>query len=91
VLSAEEIEGSEKLIKFTLDFGEESPRTILSGIKAWYDPATLVGKKILFVVNLAPRKMMGIESQGMLMAVDGVDGSPVFSCSRKRSSSRIKG
>jgi methionyl-tRNA synthetase len=78
VLSAEEIEGSEKLIKFTLDFGEESPRTILSGIKAWYDPATLVGKKILFVVNLAPRKMMGIESQGMLMAVDGVDGSPVF-------------
>jgi methionyl-tRNA synthetase len=78
VLSAQEIEGSEKLIKFTLDFGEESPRQILSGIKSWYEPATLVGKKMLFVVNLAPRKMMGLESQGMLMAVDGLDGEPVF-------------
>lgn len=78
VLSAQEIEGSEKLIKLTLDFGEESPRQILSGIKAWYEPATLVGKKMLFVVNLAPRKMMGLESQGMLMAVDGEDGEPVF-------------
>lgn len=78
VLSAEAVEGSEKLIRFMLDFGEESPRQILSGIKKWYEPETLVGKKMLFVVNLAPRAMMGLESQGMLMAVDGLDGEPVF-------------
>lgn len=78
VLSAEAVEGSEKLIKLTLDFGEPSPRQILSGIRKWYEPETLVGKRMLFVVNLAPRMMMGLASQGMLMAVDGVDGAPVF-------------
>lgn len=78
VLSAEAVDGSEKLVRLMLDFGEEKPRQILSGIKAWYEPETLVGKKMLFVVNLAPRIMMGLESQGMLMAVDGVDGEPVF-------------
>lgn len=78
VLSAEAVEGSEKLIRFVLDFGEEKPRQILSGIKAWYEPANLIGKKMLFVINLAPRKMMGLESQGMLMAVDGTEGEPVF-------------
>lgn len=78
VLSAEAVEGSEKLIRFMLDFGEEKPRQILSGIRKWYEPETLVGKKMLFVINLAPRMMMGLESQGMLMAVDGVNGEPVF-------------
>lgn len=78
VLSAEAVEGSEKLIRLMLDFGETQPRQILSGIRAWYEPASLVGKQLLFVVNLAPRKLMGLESQGMLMAVDGKDGSPVF-------------
>ncbi len=78
VLAAEAVEGSEKLIKLTLDFGEEHPRQILSGIRAWYTPESLVGKQMLFVINLAPRTMMGLESQGMLMAVDGVDGAPVF-------------
>lgn len=78
VLSAEAVEGSEKLLRLMLDFGEEKPRQILSGIHAWYEPETLVGKQLLFVVNLAPRKMMGLESQGMLMAVDGVNGEPVF-------------
>lgn len=78
VLSAEAVEGSEKLIKLSLDFGEETPRQILSGIKQWYTPESLVGKRMLFVVNLAPRTMMGLESQGMLMAVDGVDGAPVL-------------
>lgn len=78
VISAEAVDGSEKLIRLMLDFGEAQPRQILSGIRAWYEPETLVGKRLLFVVNLAPRKMMGLESQGMLMAVDGADGSPVF-------------
>lgn len=98
VLTAEAVEGSEKLIRFMLDFGLKRPggrspdhsqdenglgeerdiRQILSGIRKWYEPETLVGKKMLFVVNLAPRNMMGLESQGMLMAVDGIDGEPVF-------------
>ena len=78
VLSSEAVEGSEKLLRLMLDFGDSEPRQILSGIHKWYEPETLVGKKLLFVVNLAPRQMMGLESQGMLMAVDGTDGAPVF-------------
>lgn len=78
VIDAETVEGSEKLIKLNLDFGEETPRQILSGIRQWYTPESLIGKQLLFVTNLAPRSMMGLESNGMLMAVDGVDGSPVF-------------
>lgn len=78
VVAAEAVEGSEKLIKLSLDFGEESPRQILSGIRQWYAPESLIGKQLLFVTNLAPRSMMGLESHGMLMAVDGLDGEPVF-------------
>lgn len=78
VVAAEAIEGSDKLLKLQVDFGEESPRQILSGIKAWYDPEVLVGKSMLFCTNLAPRPMMGLVSHGMLMAVDGPDGAPVF-------------
>jgi methionyl-tRNA synthetase len=79
VLVAEAVPDSDKLIRFELDFGEEKPRQILSAIRAWYpEPEKLVGKMMLFVVNLAPRTIRGLESNGMLMAVDGVDGSPVF-------------
>lgn len=78
VVSADAVEGSDKLIKLQVDFGEESPRQILSGIKQWYTPESLLGKTMLFCTNLAPRSMMGLESQGMLMAVDGSDGAPVF-------------
>ncbi len=79
VLSAEAVPDSDKLIRFELDFGEAEPRQILSGIREWYpDPAALVGKQLLYVVNLAPRKIRGLESNGMLMAVDGIDGAPVF-------------
>lgn len=69
VLEAEEIPGSEKLLKLSVDLGEENPRQILSGIKVWYKPSQLVGKQFVFVANLEPRKMMGLESQGMIMAV----------------------
>lgn len=79
VIHAESVEGSDKLIRFELDFGEETHRQILSGIKQWYpNPEELIGKTLLFCVNLKPRTMMGMESQGMLMAVDGIDGAPVF-------------
>ncbi len=79
VLSAEPVPDSDKLIRFELDFGEGQPRQILSGIREWYpEPEKLVGKQMLFVINLAPRKIRGLESNGMLMAVDGLDGQPVF-------------
>lgn len=70
VLEAEEIEGSEKLLKLKVDLGEENPRQVLSGIKVWYTPEDLVGKQFVFVANLEPRVMMGLESQAMIMAAD---------------------
>ncbi len=79
VLVAEAVPDSDKLIRFELDFGEENPRQILSAIREWYpEPEALIGKQMLFVINLAPRTIRGLESNGMLMAVDGVDGAPVF-------------
>ncbi len=77
VLVAEAVPDSDKLIRFELDFGEGSPRQILSAIREWYpDPAALVGKMMLFVINLAPRKIRGYESAGMLMAVG--EDKPIF-------------
>ena len=77
ILSAERIEGSEKLLKLSVDMGEEAPRQILSGVaKAVSDPNELVGKQAPFIVNLEPRIMMGLESNGMMLCAD--DGSPVL-------------
>lgn len=73
VLQAEEVAGSEKLIKLTVDLGEEKPRIVLTGIKTWYQPEYFKDKQFVFVANLEPRPMMGLESQGMIMAVDGED------------------
>lgn len=71
VIEAKEVEGSEKLMRCVVDFGPElGQRIIFSGIKKWYKTDELVGKLLPYVVNLQPRKMMGEESQGMLMAVD---------------------
>lgn len=78
VVNCEEKEGSEKLLRLTVDFGEEGIRTILSGIKQWYTPEDLKGKQFIFVFNLAPRKMMGEESQGMLLAADGEKPLPLI-------------
>ena len=69
ILSVEEIEGADKLLKLSVDVGEETPRQILSGIKEYYpDPQVLVGRRAPFVVNLAPRTIRGLESQGMILA-----------------------
>lgn len=77
-ISVEPIEGSEKLYKEVVDFGDGiGKRQILSGIRNWYKPEELVGKLGVFIINLAPRKMMGLESQGMLLAVDG-EGGPIL-------------
>lgn len=77
VLEAEEVEGSEKLIKLKVDLGEEEPRQILAGVKEWYQPEDFIGKQVVVVANLEPRKMMGLESHGMMLAADCADG-PVF-------------
>lgn len=68
VLSAEEIEGSDKLLKLQVNLGEERPRQILAGIKKWYKPEDLVGEQVIVVANLEPRQMVGFESQGMMLA-----------------------
>lgn len=70
ILEAEEIEGSEKLLKLSVDLGEERPRQVLSGIKLYYKPEDLKGNQFVFITNLEPRKMMGLESQAMIMAAD---------------------
>ncbi len=77
VLSAEEVEEAEKLIKLMVDLGEEKPRQVLAGVKQWYKPSELVGKQVIIVANLEPRMMMGLESQGMMLAADSKDG-PIF-------------
>jgi len=70
VLSCQAVEGSEKLLQFEIDLGNEK-RTILSGIAKFYNPTYLIGKQVIIVANLEPRKMMGLESQGMILAADG--------------------
>lgn len=118
VLSAEEVEGSEKLLKLQVDLGpltvipeqagiqeshgsrvkpgmtnnadgmtkqegeqdnkeQRDIRQILSGVKQWYEPEDFVGKQVIVIANLEPRKMMGLESQGMLLAASG-EQQPVF-------------
>lgn len=69
VISAEPIEGSSKLLKLKVDFGLEN-RQILSGVAEWYKPEDLVNKNFVFVTNLLSRKMMGMESQGMILCAD---------------------
>jgi tRNA-binding EMAP/Myf-like protein len=138
VISAEEIEGSDKLLKLQVDFGpkkneptednedssnqpvgeedevvssesieeEESQkgesgdsaqnenmneiRQILSGIKTWYKPEDLIGKQFVFVYNLAPRKMMGLESQGMIMCADGEKPVPLVPQEKVENGAKIR-
>ena len=75
VKSCEKVKKSKKLLHFTIDDGSGTDRTILSGIAEWNNPEDLVGKQVLFVANFAPRTMMGIESQGMILSAVDHDGS----------------
>lgn len=75
IISAEPVEGSEKLLKLKVNFGAEE-RQVLSGIAKYVDIATLPGKKFAFATNLEPRQMMGLESQAMILAVGGGDDGP---------------
>lgn len=72
IMSAEKVPETDKLLKLTVNFGEENIRQIVSGISMYFDdPQTLVGKKCAFATNLEPRNIKGLESQGMILAVSG--------------------
>lgn len=75
IKDCQKVKKSKKLLQFTIDDGTGTDRTILSGIAAYYEPEQLIGKDVLFVANFAPRKMMGIESQGMILSAVNFDGS----------------
>ena len=75
IIKCEKVKKSKKLLQFTIDDGSGVERTILSGIAAYYEPEQLTGKDVLFIANFAPRKMMGIESQGMILSAVNFDGS----------------
>ena len=79
VLEAERVPKADKLLRLVVDLGEEKPRQILAGIAEHYAPEDVLGKKIIVVANLAPRKLRGLESNGMLLAASvGDDGRPVL-------------
>ncbi|MDD7644044.1 MAG: methionine--tRNA ligase [Prevotella sp.] len=75
IKDCQKVKKSKKLLRFTIDDGSGVDRTILSGIAAYYEPEQLIGKDVLFVANFAPRKMMGIESQGMILSAVNFDGT----------------
>ena len=75
VKACEKVKKSSKLLKFTIDDGSGTDRTICSGIARFYEPQALIGKDVLFIANLAPRKMMGIESQGMILSAVNDDAT----------------
>jgi methionyl-tRNA synthetase len=79
VLTAERVPKSDKLLRFTVDIGEPQPRQILAGIAEHYEPESMVGRKLVIVSNLKPRKLRGFESQGMVLAASvGEEGRPVL-------------
>ena len=75
MLSAETVEGSDKLLRLMLDLGDGKPRQVFSGIRKAYAPETLVGRNVVAVANLAPRKMRFGVSEGMVLAASNPDGT----------------
>ncbi len=74
IVTAEKVEKADKLLKLTIDIGEAQPRTVVSGIAMHFDPASLPGQQVLFLANLEPRKMRGVESQGMVLMAEDAEG-----------------
>jgi methionyl-tRNA synthetase len=78
VVSAERVKKADKLLLLTVDAGEAEPRTLIAGIAAAYTPEELIGRKVVIVANLQPRKLRGIQSNGMIVAATPKDGKPVL-------------
>ena len=89
ILEAKKIEGSEKLVLLKVDIGDEV-RQIVAGIGNFYQPEDLVGKEIVVVANLEPKKLMGYESQGMLLAAVKEDGEVVLVVPEKKTGAGTK-
>jgi methionine--tRNA ligase beta chain len=91
VKSAERIPGADKLLRLEVDFGEENPRQILSGIAEFVEPADIIGRQFPFLTNLEPRVIRGLVSNGMLLAVGEGDAFALLSPTRPVShGSRIR-
>ncbi|MEY4747255.1 MAG: hypothetical protein RLZZ416_304 [Candidatus Parcubacteria bacterium] len=82
IQTAELVPDTDKLIRCTVDFGDLGQRTIVSGIAQWKKPEELVGKQLPYVVNLAPRVLRGVESQGMLLAASDEEGAALLIAER---------
>ncbi|MCX6712670.1 MAG: methionine--tRNA ligase subunit beta [Candidatus Vogelbacteria bacterium] len=82
IVAAERVEGSDKLLKMQVDLGEETPRQIIAGIGKAYEPETLIGRELLFIANLEPRTIMGLESQGMVLAASDEQGPIILTPDR---------
>ena len=78
VLSAERVKGADKLLHLKVDIGEPEPRTLVAGIAEAYTAEQLIGRKVVIVANLQPRKLRGIESNGMIVAASVEGGKPVL-------------
>jgi methionyl-tRNA synthetase len=78
VISAERVKGADKLMHMKVDIGEAQPRTIVAGIAEAYTPEALLNRKVVIVANLQPRKLRGIESNGMIVAASVEGGKPVL-------------
>lgn len=95
VLSVERVEGSEKLLKLILDAGDKNEaggsisRQIIAGVGKVYSPENLIGKEIVIIANLEPRKLMGLESNGMLLAADDENGPIILMPERETSPGSI--
>ncbi|HAP50287.1 MAG TPA: methionine--tRNA ligase subunit beta, partial [Porphyromonadaceae bacterium] len=73
VLDCQKVKKADKLLQFTIDDGMKG-RTIVSGIAKWYDPAELIGKQVCFIANFPPKRLKGIDSQGMILSAEDADG-----------------
>lgn len=89
ILNCVRKEGSDKLLRLTVDFGAEGTRNILSGLSHYYKPSDLKGKQFIFIINLEPRKLMGEESQGMILCTDEDKPLPLKPRSKSKPGSPI--
>ncbi|MEM4481595.1 MAG: methionine--tRNA ligase subunit beta [Desulfurococcaceae archaeon] len=89
VKTAEKVPGAERLIRLTVDLGELGERQIIAGLARWYPPEYFIGKHIVVVVNLKPKKIMGLESQGMLLATDSDPPVVVIAAEKVKPGSKL--
>lgn len=87
ILAAEQHPNADKLLRFDVDLGEDRPRQICSGIAAHFKPEDLIGKKVVVVANLPPRKLRGLESQGMILTAEWDGGLSLLSAEAPAGSS----